>query len=108
MSTNPKDVKSQHELNDGNDGRRKSDVLLSTIDKCEQLEKENTKLKDKIIEHLTRIDSMNKVLKDNQKVLAMCGMALGSLLPYCNAKQKPTIQQAVEVIAEQQQKISEV
>ena len=45
MSTNPKDVKSQHELNDSNDGKRKSDVLLSTIEKCEQLEKENKELK---------------------------------------------------------------
>lgn len=45
MTTNPKDVKSQHELNDSNDGKRKSDVLLSTIEKCEQLEKENKKLK---------------------------------------------------------------
>jgi len=108
MSTNPKEVKSQHELNDSNDGKRKSDVLLSTIEKCEQLEKENKELRDKVIEHLTRIDKMNKVLRDNQKVLSMCGMALGSLLPYCNSKQKPTIQSAVEVIAEQQQKISEV
>lgn len=37
MSTNPNTVKSQDELNEGG---RKSDVLLKTIEKCERLQKQ--------------------------------------------------------------------
>lgn len=37
MSNNPNTVKSQHELNEGG---RKSDVLLKTIEKCERLQKQ--------------------------------------------------------------------
>lgn len=31
-------IKSQDELNTCNDGKRKSDVLIATIEKCEKLE----------------------------------------------------------------------
>ena len=37
MSTNPNTVKSQHELNEGG---RKSDVLVATLEKCELLQKQ--------------------------------------------------------------------
>jgi hypothetical protein len=33
-------IKSQDELNTCNDGKRKSDVLIATIEKCEKLEKQ--------------------------------------------------------------------
>ena len=38
-------IKSQDELNTCNDGKRGSEVLLATIEKCEALEKENEKLR---------------------------------------------------------------
>ena len=38
MSTNPNTVKSQHELT--NEGGRKSDVVLSAVEKCERLQKQ--------------------------------------------------------------------
>lgn len=38
MSTNPNTVKSQHELT--NEGGRKSDVLVATLEKCERLQKQ--------------------------------------------------------------------
>lgn len=37
MSTNPNTVKSQDELNEGG---RKSDVVLSAVEKCERLQKQ--------------------------------------------------------------------
>lgn len=37
MSTNPNTVKSQDELNEGG---RKSDVLVATLEKCERLQKQ--------------------------------------------------------------------
>ena len=37
-------IKSQDELNTCNDGHRSSDVLLQTIEKCGELEKENHEL----------------------------------------------------------------
>ena len=40
MSTNPKDVKSQHELSTTNDGKRSSDVLVETISKLETTTKQ--------------------------------------------------------------------
>lgn len=38
MSTNPNTVKSQHELT--NEGGRKSDVLVATLEKCERMQKQ--------------------------------------------------------------------
>lgn len=38
MSHNPNTVKSQHELT--NEGGRKSDVLVATLEKCERLQKQ--------------------------------------------------------------------
>ena len=38
-------IKSQDELNTCNDGHRSSDVLVATIEKCENLEEENKRLK---------------------------------------------------------------
>ena len=40
MSTNPNTVKSQDDLSTTNDGKRSSDVLLSTIERCERLQKQ--------------------------------------------------------------------
>ena len=37
MSKDPNEIKSQHELDEGN---RKSDVLISAIEKCERLEQD--------------------------------------------------------------------
>lgn len=33
-------IKSQHELNTCNDGKRSSDVLVATLEKCERLQKQ--------------------------------------------------------------------
>jgi len=41
-------IKSQDELNDCNEGKRKTDVLLATIEKCEKLEAENKELKTRL------------------------------------------------------------
>ena len=41
-------IKSQDELNDCNEGKRKTDVLLATIEKCEKLEVENKELKTRL------------------------------------------------------------
>ena len=38
MSTNPNTVKSQDDLPTTNDGKRSSDVLVSALEKCNQLE----------------------------------------------------------------------
>lgn len=45
MSHNPNTVKSQDDLIPCNDGKRSSDVLLSTIDELEKVKKENEELK---------------------------------------------------------------
>lgn len=37
---NPNTVKSQHELSTTNDGKRSSDVLVATLEKCERLQKQ--------------------------------------------------------------------
>ena len=39
-------IKSQDELNTCNDGKRKSDVLIATIEKCEKLEKQLRKVRE--------------------------------------------------------------
>jgi hypothetical protein len=39
-------IKSQNELNTCNDGKRSSDVLLQTIEKCERLEQQCRTWKD--------------------------------------------------------------
>lgn len=41
-------IKSQDELNTCNDGKRKSDVLIATIEKCEKLEEKLKIAKEKI------------------------------------------------------------
>ena len=48
MSTNPNEIKSQSELNDCNSGKRKSDVLLASIDELEKVKKENEELKKEL------------------------------------------------------------
>lgn len=40
MSHNPNTVKSQNDLSTTNDGKRSSDVLLATVEKCERLQKQ--------------------------------------------------------------------
>lgn len=40
MSHNPNTVKSQDSLIDCNEGKRKSDVLLASIERCERLQKQ--------------------------------------------------------------------
>ena len=40
MSSNPNEVKSQDDLSKCNDGRRKSDVLIASIEKLEDLQKQ--------------------------------------------------------------------
>lgn len=40
MSTNPNTIKSQDDLNTCNDGKRSSDVLLSTIEELERTKKQ--------------------------------------------------------------------
>ena len=42
-------IKSQDDLNTCNDGKRSSDVLVATIEKCEQLEKKNKQLKAELM-----------------------------------------------------------
>jgi hypothetical protein len=41
-------IKSQDELNTCNDGKRKSDVLIATIEKCEKLEEKLKIAKEKL------------------------------------------------------------
>jgi hypothetical protein len=45
MSHNPNTIESQSELNTCNDGKRSSDVLLSTIAELEKVKKENDLIK---------------------------------------------------------------
>lgn len=40
MSHNPNTVKSQDDLPTTNDGKRSSDVLVATLEKCERLQKQ--------------------------------------------------------------------
>jgi hypothetical protein len=40
MSHNPNTIKSQSDLNPCNDGKRSSDVLVATLEKCERLQKQ--------------------------------------------------------------------
>lgn len=40
MSTNPNTIESQESLNPCNDGKRSSDVLVTTLEKCERLQKQ--------------------------------------------------------------------
>lgn len=42
---NPNDIKSQDDLNEG---KRSSEVLLATVEKCEKLEAENKRLKKQL------------------------------------------------------------
>lgn len=67
MSTNPKDVKSQHELNPCNDGKRSSDVLVETISKLETTTKENELfkeiIKDEMIKNGERLEEIERLQK---------------------------------------------
>jgi DNA-directed RNA polymerase specialized sigma54-like protein len=40
MSNNPNTIESQESLNPCNEGKRSSEVLLQTIEKCERLQKQ--------------------------------------------------------------------
>lgn len=48
-------IKSQDELNTCNEGKRGSEVLLATIERCEALEKENENLRQLLKECLVYI-----------------------------------------------------
>lgn len=50
-------IKSQDELNTCNDGKRKSDVLIATIEKCEKLE-EKLKIATNTIEQVLKEPQM--------------------------------------------------
>ena len=63
MSTNPNTVKSQDELNEGG---RKTDVLLSTIEELEQTKKQLSEIKDSYID-LTNQDEYGSYYIDEAK-----------------------------------------
>lgn len=73
MSTNPNTVKSQHELSDTNDGKRSSEVLLSTIDKIADLEEWKKDMQ-------TKYGNKSAELEKTKKQLEIAIWALYSLL----------------------------
>lgn len=79
MSTNPNTVKSQHELT--NEGGRKSDVLLSTIEELEKVKKENELLKEIIKDEMIKNGEIIEEIERLQKQLAI---AVAGLQYYAN------------------------
>lgn len=59
MSTNPSEIKSQHELNEG---KRKSDVLLKAIDEMEILKTENKWYSEQLHEASEKCERLQKQL----------------------------------------------
>lgn len=68
MSTNPNTIKSQDELSTTNDGKRSSDVLVATLEKCERLQKQLD----------IAVKSIKAVLDDE----LFCEVADGGLIMY--------------------------
>lgn len=71
MTTNPKDVKSQHELSTTNDGKRSSDVLLSTIEELEKTKEENKFIKTKLALYDMLTDHYEKIVAEQDEELKM-------------------------------------
>lgn len=69
MTTNPKDVKSQHELSTTNDGKRSSDVLLSTIEELEKTKKQLECGVNRELLYLKKIEKLEKQLEIAKKAL---------------------------------------
>ena len=65
MSTNPNTVKSQHELNEGG---RKSDVLLSTIEELERTKKQLECGVNRELLFLKKIEKLEKQLEKSLKL----------------------------------------
>ena len=63
MSSNPNEVKSQDFLNDCNSGKRKSEVLIISIEKLEDLQKQLDKAEWILKELATGHQSRNKYNK---------------------------------------------
>jgi hypothetical protein len=67
MSHNPNTIESQSELNTCNDGKRSSDVLLSTIEELEKVNKENELfkeiIKDEMVKNGERLEEIERLQK---------------------------------------------
>ena len=73
MSTNPNDIRSQTELNNCNDGKRSSDVLIATIEELEKTKKQLDRaiwwLNEIVTNHrFTPISTAEKALKEIQEI----------------------------------------
>lgn len=73
-------IKSQDELNTCNDGKRKSDVLIATIEKCEKLEEKLKIAKEKLETIKTaatfgRIKGLNVGTPDGMKLKSIANLA---------------------------------
>lgn len=74
MSHNPNTIKSQDDLNPCNDGKRSTDVLVATLEKCERLQKQLDIAKEYIYQRaekdkyadwlLLHIEDLNNAEKD--------------------------------------------
>lgn len=81
MSHNPKDVKSQHELNPCNDGKRSSDVLVETISKLETTTKENELLKEIIKDEMIK---NGEIIEEIERLQKQLEIAVAGLQYYAN------------------------